>query len=138
MTPLAEIEFPNLRERVIVLEGASGEAMAFGPGHMPNTPEIGAHGTSIVAAHRDTQFSSLGALKTGDEIVAITRDGKRTSFRVSATRVVKANVSGLDPSDGGPTGVRLALVTCYPFEGVLHSSLRYVVIADKHDTENPR
>jgi sortase A len=131
MTPLAEIEIPKLHQRVIVLEGASGEAMAFGPGHMPNTPAIGARGTSIVAAHRDTQFSALGAIKPGDEIVAVTRDGRRIVFRVAATRVVKANVSGLDPADGGPTGARLALVTCYPFEGVLHSPLRYVVIAER-------
>jgi len=138
MTPLAEIDIPRLHQRVIVLEGASGEAMAFGPGHMPNTAAIGARGTSIVAAHRDTQFSALGALVPGDEIVATTRDGRRTWFRVSATRIVKANVSGLDPADGGPQGARLALVTCYPFEGVLHSPLRYVVIADKHVPQNPR
>jgi len=138
MTPLAEIEIPRLRQRVIVLEGASGEAMAFGPGHMPNTPGIGAPGTSIVAAHRDTQFSSLGALRPGDEIVATSRNGRRTTFRVSATHVVRANVSGLDPAYGGPAGARLALVTCYPFEGVLHSPLRYVVIADKYPAENPR
>ena len=138
MAPLAEIEIPKLRQRVIVLEGASGEAMAFGPGHMPNTPDIGASGTSIVAAHRDTQFSTLGALRAGDEIVAVTRDGRRMTFRVASTRVVKANVSGLDPADGGPTGARLALVTCYPFEGVLHSPLRFVVIADRRATENPR
>ena len=131
MTPVAEIEIPKLHQRVIVLEGASGEAMAFGPGHMPNTPAIGAHGTAIVAAHRDTQFSSLGALRQGDEIIATTRDGERIAFHVVATRVVKANVSGLDPADGGPTGARLALVTCYPFTGVLHSPLRYVVIADR-------
>lgn len=131
MSPLAEIEIPKLHQRVIVLEGASGEAMAFGPGHMPNTPEIGAHGTSVVAAHRDTQFSSLGALRQGDDIIATTRDGKRIFFRVSAARVVKANVSDLDPADGGPTGARLALVTCYPFTGVLHSPLRYVVIGER-------
>jgi sortase A len=138
MTPLAEIEIPRLHERVIVLEGASGESMAFGPGHMQNTPAIGAHGTSIVAAHRDTQFSTLGKLRWGDEIVVITSDGKRTSFRVAATRVVRASVSGIDPEDGGPTGARLALVTCFPFAGVLHSPLRYVVIAEKRAERNSR
>jgi sortase A len=129
--PVAEIEMPRLHQRAIVLEGASGEAMAFGPGHMPNTPQIGASGTAVVAAHRDTQFQSLGALKLGDEIVATARDGRRTVFRVAAIRVVKANASGLDPGDAGPTGARLALVTCYPFDGVLHSPLRYVVLADR-------
>ena len=42
ISPVAVLEVPRLGERSIVLEGASGEAMAFGPGHMSNTPPIGA------------------------------------------------------------------------------------------------
>jgi sortase A len=131
--PVAEIDIPRLHRREIVLEGASGSAMAFGPGHMPNTAPIGSKGTAIVAAHRDTQFRYLGRLSKGDRIAAVTSDGKRTQFRVVDARVVRANASGLDPGDAGPTGARLALVTCYPFNGVLHSPLRYVVIADRDD-----
>ena len=130
MSPLAEIGIPRLHERAIVLEGASGQAMAFGPGHMPNTPAIGARGTAIVAAHRDTQFAMLKEVKTGDVVTAVTRQG-RVSFRVVAMRVVKADASGIDPADPGPTGARLALVTCWPFGGVFHSAWRYVVIAQR-------
>ncbi|HWA90133.1 MAG TPA: class GN sortase [Rhizomicrobium sp.] len=131
MSPLAEIAVPRLHARAIVLEGASGQAMAFGPGHMPNTPAIGAHGTAIVAAHRDTQFAMLKDLRKGDLVEAETRGGRRTMFRVVSMRVVGANASGIDPADPGPSGARLALVTCYPFDGVLHSPLRYVVLADR-------
>jgi len=46
VSPVAVLEVPRLDERSIVLEGASGEAMAFGPGHMSNTPPIGARGTA--------------------------------------------------------------------------------------------
>jgi hypothetical protein len=46
-------------------------------------------------------------------------------------RVVRDDASGLDPEDNGPTGARLALVTCYPFNGVLRSPWRYVVLADR-------
>ena len=134
ISPIAEIVMPTIGERDIVLEGASGSAMAFGPGHMPNTPAIGARGTAIVAAHRDTQFRFLGRLKVGDLVIAQTRDGKVTMFRVSSTRVVKADASGIDIQDAGPSGARLALVTCYPFTGVFHSPWRYVVIADKAST----
>lgn len=134
ITPVAEIEIPRLNRRAIVLEGASGEAMAFGPGHMPNTPAIGSRGTAIIAAHRDTQFRFLGELKPGDEIAATNAGGRRSSYRVVATRIVRADASGLDPFDKGPTGSRLALVTCYPFTGVLHSPLRYVVLADRVST----
>jgi len=131
INPVAVLEVPRLKERSIVLEGAHGEAMAFGPGHMINTPTIGSRGTAIVAAHRDTQFRYLRELMDGDHIVVQTQDGGRSAFRVVETRIVRADASGLDPDDGGPTGARLALVTCYPFNGVLHSPWRYVVLADR-------
>jgi len=136
ITPIAEIEVPRLNRRTIVLEGASGAAMAFAPGHMPNTVAIGARGTAVVAAHRDTQFAFLGQLKKGDRIAATTADGRRTLFRVAESRVVRADTSGLDPQDTGPTGSRLALVTCYPFNGILHSPLRYVVLADREESRS--
>ena len=131
ITPVAVLEVPRLGERSIVLEGASGQAMAFGPGHMINTPPIGARGTAVVAAHRDTQFRYLQDVKNGDRIVVETADGVHSAYRVVETRVVRADASGLDPADGGPTGARLALVTCYPFNGVLRGPLRYVVLADR-------
>lgn len=131
ITPVAVLEVPRLGERSIVLEGASGQAMAFGPGHMINTPPIGARGTAVVAAHRDTQFSYLHDVREGDRIVVETADREQSAFRVVETRIVRADASGLDPGDGGPTGARLALVTCYPFNGVLRGPLRYVVVADR-------
>ena len=129
--PVAVLDVPRLKKRSIVLEGASGEAMAFGPGHMINTPPIGTRGTAVVAAHRDTQFRYLREIKDGDRIVVETADGQRSAFRVVETRVVRAEASGLDPDDSGPTGARLALVTCYPFDAVLRGPWRYVVLADR-------
>jgi sortase A len=131
IVPENELEFPRLGHRMIVLASASGQAMAFGPGHMPNTPEIGAAGTAVIAAHRDTQFSFLGELKPGEVIVAVNRHGARMEFRVTASQIVRADASGIDPGDAGRSGSRLALVTCYPFSGVLHSPWRYVVFADR-------
>jgi sortase A len=130
IAPIAEISVPRLGERDIVLEGVSGQAMAFGPGHMPNTPAIGTTGTSVVAAHRDTQFGFLKYLAVGDRIEATNAEGRTFVFRVASTRIVKADASGLDPADGGRNGARLALVTCYPFNGAFHNPWRYVVIAD--------
>ena len=131
ISPVAVLEVPRLGQRSIVLEGASGEAMAFGPGHMSNTAPIGGHGTAVVAAHRDTQFRYLREVRDGDRIVVRTADGRHSAFRVVEMRVVRADASGLDPADGGPTGARLALVTCYPFNAVLRSQWRYVVLADR-------
>jgi sortase A len=130
--PVARLEVPRLkRASSIVLEGASGQALAFGPGHMPNTPAIGRPGMAVIAAHRDTQFAFLAALRPGDLITIVTAGKDHLRFRVSESRIVRADASGLDPGDGGRAGARLALVTCYPFTGLLHSPLRYVVLADR-------
>jgi sortase A len=67
----------------------------------------------------------------GDRIVVEAADGGHSTFLVSETRIVRADASGLDPEDGGVTGARLALVTCYPFNGVLRSPWRYVVLAER-------
>jgi sortase A len=131
IAPVARIEIPRLHQHEIVLEGTSGSALAFGPGHMENSSPIGGPGTAIVAAHRDTQFRYLGKLVPGDFVVVTTADRNRFSYRVSETHIVRAEASGLDPKDEGTSGSRLALVTCYPFTGVLHSPWRYVVVADR-------
>lgn len=138
ISPVAVLKVPRLGAGSIVLEGASGEAMAFGPGHMINSPAIGARGTAVVAAHRDTQFRYLREIAEGERIVVETADGRLSAFRVVEIRVVRADASGLDPDDGGPTGARLALVTCYPFNGVLRSPWRYVVLADLETANTER
>jgi sortase A len=130
MTPEARLVVPRLGIESIVLTGASGQAMAFGPARMQNTKPLGARGTTVIAAHRDTSFRFLKALRPGDVIETETAGGLRYAFRVTESRIVRANASGLDPADAGPGGARLALVTCYPFDGVLKSPWRYVVIAD--------
>src|SRR5258705_13931908 len=80
VAPVAEIAVPRLGTREIVLEGVSGQAMAFGPGHMPNTPAIGTTGTSVAAAHRDTQFRFLKDLLAGDRIESVDAGGGKSTF----------------------------------------------------------
>src|SRR5690606_13646552 len=43
--PVARIEATRLRAAAIALKGTSGQALAFGPGHLDNTPEAGEQGT---------------------------------------------------------------------------------------------
>jgi sortase A len=131
ISPVAEIEVPRLKQRAIVLEDSSGSAMAFGPGHLPNSAAIGARGTAIITAHRDTTFRFLRDVRRGDDIVTVTGDGRRTVYRVVSLHIVRADASGLDAGDGGPTHAQLALVTCYPFDGMFHSPWRYIVLARK-------
>jgi sortase A len=125
--PAARIEVPRLRARAIVLAGGSGQALAFGPGHLERTPDPGEPGTAVYAAHRDTHFAFLGQIQAGDEIVVTRRDQLTVRFRVTGTQVVRWNSSGIDPA---APGRHLALVTCWPLGSVLPGPLRFVVNAD--------
>src|SRR5580693_8054947 len=87
--PVARIEVPRLAAHAIALAGGTGQALAFGPGHVERTPDAGEPGTAVYAAHRDTHFAFLGEVTAGDEIVVTRRDGATSRFRVSHTQVVR-------------------------------------------------
>lgn len=125
--PEARIEIPRLGLSQIVLAGDSGQALAFGPGHVSGTPEAGAEGTAVYAAHRDTHFRALEGIAVGDEIRVVRRDGQSFSFRVTGTEVVRWDASGLAPH---PSGRRLVLSTCWPFGAVTPGPLRFLVHAE--------
>jgi sortase A len=127
--PVAKISFPRLGRSEIVLEDAGGEALAFGPAHVAGSPLPGARGTSVIGGHRDTHFVFLKDLRVDDEIDVSTIDGGSVRYRVTGTVIVHPQASGI--STGG-TARGLALVTCYPFDAIGHSPLRYVVFAEAH------
>ncbi|HEY0649387.1 class GN sortase [Phenylobacterium sp.] len=124
--PVARITFPRLDRSVIVLDGASGQALAFGPGHVAGTPKAGDRGTAVYAAHRDTHFALLGQVKAGDVIEVERIDGREVQFRVAGAQVVRWDASGVDPHRPGRA---LALATCWPLDAKTHGPLRYLVWA---------
>ena len=126
--PVAKIHVPRLGKSAIVLKSASGQAMAFGPGHMSNTPVPGARGLSVISAHRDTHFRFLKDVEIGDDVFVTNADGVTLTFRVTETRIVHADASGLEAYGAG---TRLALVTCYPFDSFTRGPWRYVVLGEK-------
>lgn len=124
--PVARLEVPRLGASAIVLKGASGQALAFGPGLLDGTPAPGEPGTSVIAAHRDTQFSFLRDVHIGDEIRVTRSDGAIYWFRIADARVVRWDASGVDPQADGHW---LVLSTCWPLGAVTSGDLRYVVRA---------
>ncbi len=68
--PVARIEVKRLNANAIVLAGSSGQALAFGPGHVELTPDAGERGVAVYAAHRDTHFRFLKEIAIGDELHA--------------------------------------------------------------------
>jgi sortase A len=125
--PIAKISVPKLSRSAVVLNGVSGEAMAFGPGHHSETPDPGHPGTAVIAAHRDTHFQFLRHVALGDSINVTGRTGKTYTFEVTDLRVVPWSDSGIDPDS---PGTHLALVTCWPFGSIRRGPLRYVVEAE--------
>ncbi len=124
--PVARISVPRLGTSAIVLNGATSEAMAFGPGHLSETPAPGGSGTSVIAAHRDTHFRFLQHVKTGDVIKVERRDGASFRYRVTGLRVADWNRSGIDAH---APGYNLVLSTCYPFDSIVRGSERFIVEA---------
>ncbi len=124
--PVARIEVPRLHKGSIALAGSSGQALAFGPGHLELTPDAGERGTAIYSAHRDTHFAFLGQIAIGDEIRVTRHDGAVFHYRVDGTEIVRADASGIDP---WAAGRNLVLSTCWPLDAKFSGPLRYLVHA---------
>jgi len=124
--PVARIEVKRLHARAIVLAGSSGQALAFGPGHLERTPDAGERGVAVYSAHRDTHFAFLKHVVAGDEIDVTRDDGQTFRYRVDTTSVVRFDDSGIDPLAGGH---QLVLSTCWPFDALTQGPERYLVHA---------
>ena len=125
--PVARIRVPRLGVDEIVLSGGSGEAMAFGPTLLPAGSRIGVRGTAVFAAHRDTHFRFLGALRPGDLIEVEEVNGRITRYRTGAGRVVRYDAFGVGRHAARPS---IALTTCWPIGGTGRGPWRYVVRAE--------
>ncbi len=128
--PVARIEVKRLNTRTIALAGSSGQALAFGPGHVGGTAEPGERGIAIYSAHRDTHFRFLKDVAIGDEITVTRRDGRTFRYRADRASVVRFDASGLDALSGGHA---LVLSTCWPFDAVTPGPLRYLLHATMID-----
>src|ERR1700744_2569838 len=124
--PVARIEVKRIGASAIVLAGSSGQALAFGPGHVELTPDAGERGVAVYAAHRDTHFSFLKDVAVGDEIDVTRSDGRMFRSRADGSSVVRFDASGIDPL---AEGYQLVLSTCWPFDALVSSPERYLLHA---------
>ena len=124
--PVARIEVKRIHASAIVLEGSSGQALAFGPGHVELTPDAGERGVAVYAAHRDTHFRFLRDVAIGDEIDVTRSDGKTFRYRADRSSIVRFDNSGIDPLS---SGYELVLSTCWPFDALTSGPERYLLHA---------
>lgn len=133
--PVGRLHVPRLEIDQIVLAGASGRTLAFGPGHLSGTALPGTRGHSIVSGHRDTHFTFLRDLVPDDEVQIQRSDGNIVTYRITGYQIVDARRARFTDTPGRST---LTLVTCYPFDALDTSGpLRYAVFAESVDPSNP-
>lgn len=131
--PVARLAAPDLGISQIVLAGASGSSLAFGPGHLYGSSTPGEKGNVIISGHRDTHFSFLKDLAKGDFLVLETNK-KHIAYRVTAMQIVDSNQHANIPTDQFD---KLVLLTCYPFNAIQAGGpLRYMVTAEPIGIEN--
>jgi len=124
--PVARIEVKRIGASAIVLAGSSGQALAFGPGHVEFTANAGERGVAVYSAHRDTHFRFLKDVRIGDEIDVTRRDGKVFRYRTDSHSVVRFDQSGIDPFSNSH---ELVLSTCWPLDAVTPGPDRYLLHA---------
>jgi len=126
--PVARLVIPRVELDNYVLDGATGSALAFGPGMVSGSAEPGSNGVTMIAAHRDTHFEPLRDIEASDVIRIQGADKHWHQYRVTKISIADNRVDTFTPSISESV---LVLVTCYPFDAVLPGGpLRYVVEAE--------
>jgi sortase A len=125
-TVAARISAPRLHQSDVVLAGATGQTLAFGPAWLETSAVPGNEGTAVIAAHRDTHFRWLKDVRSGDIVTVELANGKTYAFRAGQGRVARWDDNGINVA---ASGHHLALATCWPFDGEPGGPLRYIVEA---------
>jgi sortase A len=108
---MARLLIPRLGLDEVVVEGVGDAELRAGPGHLPGSAMPGDSGNSVISAHRDRHFRTLGELAVGDTVVTETLAG-RSRWVVTRRTIVRRGVPALFSS---PEPV-LTLTTCWPIQ----------------------
>jgi sortase A len=126
--PIARLQMPKYGVDLILLAGASGRTLAFGPGHVSSSAIPGNRGTTILSGHRDTHFRFLAHVRPGDQVIIEMPAKERYRYRVIRTDIVDARTATVATGFDGA----LVLVTCYPFDSIISGGpFRYIVTAER-------
>ena len=125
--PVARLSIDSVKLDTIVLSGASGASLAFGPGLVSGSSSPGHDGVTMIAAHRDTHFRSLEQIEIGDIIKVEDQDRQLHQYMIDHIGIADSRTDTLSSDINQAI---LVLVTCYPFDAIIPGGpLRFVVEA---------
>ncbi|HEY9550246.1 MAG TPA: sortase, partial [Kiloniellaceae bacterium] len=131
--PVARLRVPAEDVDLIVLAGASGRTLAFGPAVVDGTEGLGHR---ILSGHRDTHFAFLETLAEGSRLELQDAGGTWREYRVRGRQVIDSRRPVI--ASAAEDGALLTLVTCWPFDAVAPGGpLRYAVTAEAIPSEAP-
>jgi sortase A len=119
---LGKLLIPSIGVSEYVVEGTDADNLRKGPGHYPDTPLPGQHGTSAIAGHRTTYgapFRNLDKLEKNDRIVVELPYGTFV-YRVDRTQIVDDSALWVTNRVGHD---QLVLTACHP----LYSAAQRIV-----------
>ncbi len=126
--PVARLKMIEHDVDLYVLNGTTGNSLAFGPGYMNGSSQPGYPGAMVIGGHRDTHFSFLKDVMIGEQFSLQDKTGEIFNYKIVALDIVDINQSKLTV-DGYQDSV-VKLITCYPFNAINPGGpQRYIVTA---------
>ena len=128
--PILLLEIPSHNISQIVLNGTSGQSLAFGPSFheesfLPHEQKV-----TIISSHRDTHFVYLKELQLGEEIKLQDQNKKWHTYIIDDFLIINVQEEKIAMENNDQ---HLLLVTCYPFDAIRSGTpYRYVVSAKKY------
>ena len=126
---IGELTVPKLNISRVILNNASGEAMAWGIGRVNSVQFSKNRKPIILAGHRDSHMQFMSKLSIGDKIELIMSDRILKTFIISKTDIT--NKPELAISAQNTDNEILILTTCWPFNSQKPGTERYIVTAEK-------
>jgi len=125
--PIAKLSIDSIDLSTFVMNNTSGEAFAFGAGHLPNSAQPNTNGNIVISGHRDSYFRKLKNIEHGDIIIveSIESINHYQIYKIIITD--KNDIRWIEPESDDI----LTLITCYPFNYIRNSDQRMVVRAEK-------
>ena len=128
--PILFLHIPKHDITQVVLQGTSGQSLAFGPSFHGESFLPFEKGTTVISTHRNTHGLFIKKLIKGDLIKLQDQYNKWHSYIVNDLFILDVNKDMIYLSEQDE---RLLIITCYPFDTLISGTpYRYVVSAKKY------